>query len=429
MLKEILVPGRVYDVRSKRWFTITPQDVRDGARNLSTMYERGRRVPVVLEHQDVEVGDPAEWKANFAKYTVGYTAEALVSTPEHVKKGIASRPGTLLAWHDIYDKNDAKQLARLKASPKLYQSYTDSDGHQYSGCTPVHVAATPLPAQPHQAPFQIELSNPNPVFLAYPAPARTGRAVSPAQSRRRGDARLLSTTPGATAMADEKDDDKEYEGGEGGGKNADLQAVIDAITSAFPNARIPDEVSDWKQLVIAIKANGAAAPEEAPEADEPENPDDDLTAPGKASGEDTTAPPGGAPMMMSTLDRDPKRRARAQESVKPERDEAAARVNAALKAGKCDGPTARKLLRVFESVELSVLGDGTVADADPKGKRWEGALAELAKVEKARPGTAAAVELSATVPGPGAPAALTGAAADKAEAIANWLVKGAPPPK
>jgi hypothetical protein len=193
------------------------------------------------------------------------------------------------------------------------------------------------------------------------------------------------------------------------GRNADLTAVCDALRKKGMN--IPDAVEDWKHLLIAIEANGASEPDgDEAEEEAPENPDETLTDDGAASGEDVTAPPGGPLMLMSTLDRDPKRREHARAEVKPERDDAKARVNAALKAQKCDGPTARKLLRVFDAVALSVTAEGDVVDAEPKTPRWAGALKALADIEKQRPGAAvSAVELSATGAGPGLPVDFSGA--------------------
>ena len=104
--------------------------------------------------------------------------------------------------------------------------------------------------------------------------------------------------------------------------------------------------------------------------------------------------------------------------VKPEREEAIARVNAALGARKLNGPTARKLIRVFGSVALSVTADGDVVDADAKSPRFRNAMKTLEAAEQGKP--LEAVELSATVHGGDAPAALRG---DESEGLKAVLAK------
>ncbi len=100
----------------------------------------------------------------------------------------------------------------------------------------------------------------------------------------------------------------------------------------------------------------------------PENPDE---------GADTTAPAGGPPMMMSTLDKNPKRRERAQKEAKPEREEVAKRINAAFDTGRIDGPKKRALLRMATGTEMSFTATGEAG-----GKNWTTLLKQVGEIEK-----------------------------------------------
>lgn len=368
--KEILTPGEVFDPKTQQWYTFTDEDVRTGARNLSIMFEKGRRPPAVWEHQNVEVGDPDEWKANYAKYTFGYLGPGRVSTLADVRKGIASRVGTLIARHDVFDKKDARQLKRLKVSPKLYRGYRDSDGTEYSGCVPVHSAATPSPCQFQQAPFKfdIELSSATAFFVSYASDVTPSAPSCPLHDWRNRGITLSTTKPERRPMADETEDTgKKKKDDSEGGVNAEVEAVIKALRAK--GLVISDKVKTLNDLVIAVESNTAV--------DDDEMDDEDSEIDDETPMDPTTAPASGSPpMLMSTTDPGEKGK-RAEREVKADRTEASKMVDAALHAGKINGIDARRLHRIFGHCELSVTETGAVT-----GPRWNAAIEELNKINQ-----------------------------------------------
>ncbi len=85
-------------------------------------------------------------------------------------------------------------------------------------------------------------------------------------------------------------------------------------------------------------------------------------------------------MVMSTLDKDPKRRARAEKFAVEERTEATKRVNTAFETGRIDGPKKRALLRV--ATGGTGIAMSFTATGEAGGKDWSAFLANLAEVEK-----------------------------------------------
>lgn len=327
--KEVLLPGRQRD-RFGNWFTVRPRDVRRAAANVAKMLSRGVPVPTVWEHQDVEAGDDAEYRARYAKHTFGSIAGQRLNGR-----------GALELLHDVPDPNDAAQLAKTRfVSPKLYRGYSDSQGGEYRGTTIAHVAATPTPVQYWQRPFELS----------------------------RGQALYLSYTPGGRPMADENDDDKggkkddKPKPGSAGGKST-LADVIAALKEKGWN--IPDEVQDEAGLVIAIKAGDGLG-------DDDDDLDAELDAAGAGTPADTGAG-GGAPMLMSDGQAEPFR--------KMARRDLEARTKDLFATGRIDRPTAKKLLGEVKAVQLSFTRDGEIVsnrtvgkieayEALPKGVVW-----------------------------------------------------------
>ena len=409
--KEVLCLGRQMDPKTKLWFTITPKRIRDAHKNARKMLSRGVPLPACWEHQDIEAGDAppdadgiAEWKRAYARYTFAHIGDSRINDR-----------GNLELRHDDVRPEDAKVLERCKfVSPKIYDGYADSRGGQYDGCTVVHVAATPSPVQHWQRPW--ELSDPTAMYLSYSRPPEDENCPLYDGINEWLDelaAVELSATPSEESAVAEENDEKPAkkeggEGGDGGGKDADFAALIKALKAKGMN--IPDRVEDMAGLIIAIESNGGGAPE--PDGDEDNgNPDDDMPA--------TEAPAGGAaPMVMSTLDPNPKRKKVAQRYAVDERAAAVARIEAAFKGdGKVgrDAPTARQLLRRAKGVEMSF-----TADLEAGGARWTKLLADIAAYEKSEPGVslkAPGIDLSSTQ-GVDRPAGLDEAAAVSAEARA-----------
>lgn len=298
--KEVLCLGRQKDPKSGQWYEIKPADINDALRNCGQLLSRGYPVPTVWEHQDVEAVDPADWKARYAKYTFG-----------RINGQRINDRGNLELLHVGDDPKDRDQLLKTRfVSPKLYRGYSDPAGGEYRGATIAHVAATPTPVQFWQKPF--ELSRDDALFLSY---ARSD-------------------------MADDKDDkggEKKDSEKKGGGA-ATLADVIQALRDTGMN--VPDEVTDEAGLVIAIKAGGGPG-------------DDDMDL--DATGQDATAPAGGAPMLMSTTDTtlEPETRRQLAGWERTERREIKTRIKDAFTSGRLNRPEAMSLLRRAESVEMS----------------------------------------------------------------------------
>ena len=431
--KETLLPGTMVDPKTKRQFTVTPEEVATGHKNLKRMYSKGLNVPSIWEHLDVEENDDEEWKANYARNTFGRVGDSKISKVRDVEAGIASRPGTLLVRFDVHDEKDAEQLKKTGfVSPKIYKSgYLDSQGEEYEGLTVAHIAASPTVVQWWQKPFKMSQDETLYLSCIVPKEPEVSRSSDDTSTRYEDwlaaldqlypdDALTLSAIeeeeeeeeeeePDDSDLEDEDADDededtddddldldededmadepevKKKDSGDKGGGNADLKAVVEAIKSAYPNAKISDKVTNWSELVIALESQAGAGGDVMPEP-EPE--------PEPAPEGEETAPAGAPPMMMSTTDRDPRKKQLAEKYAKPERDEAKTRVEKLFKTQRIDGPTRRKMLRQVEGVEMSF-----TADYEPSGKRWVKLLTDITEAEKKAEKSAlpsGAFDLSAT---------------------------------
>lgn len=406
--KETLLPGTQVDHKTKRTFTITSTDVRAGERNINRMVRKGRNIPLVFEHLDVEECDPEEWKANYARNTFGKVGGARLSTADDVAAGVATKPGTLLVRHDIYDEDSAQAVRRAGyVSPKIYRGYLDSQGEEYSGLTVAHIAATPTACQFWQKPF--ELSESDALYLSYTPDEPNSEKISadensePCPRQDWFDAWLDSTeevepdTAQAVELsstedpdegdivADDNDSDdkkkappKDDKGGGGGNGKKTLEDCIKALREGGMN--IPDGVSDPHELWIAIKAQ--------PSAGEPDPIDDEPPAP---VADDTTPAAGGPPMLMSTTDTDSRKRERARKYAAPERADLSARINQLLKDKRVTPPECRRLLRRAGAVEMSF-----TKTFEPAGDDWKQLVGEVDALEKRKPGETQSIDLSTT---------------------------------
>jgi len=415
--KETLLPGRMYDPKTGRPFTISERMVRQAHRNFRKMLERGVPVPQVFEHVSLEAGDPDEWRANYAKHCFGHVGDARLSTHEDVAAGLATFPGTLLLRHDVADPADVERLKKCKfVSPKIRPAgWMDSKGGTYEGAVLTHTALTPSPVQFWQRPFQLSADEAVYLSCVLDAPPEE-TPVCPGYAQAFTDwldAIELSATdaPDEEPPVAEETKEPEAKGDEGG----DFAALVKALRARGIN--IPDRVKDMAHLITAVEANtGSATPEPEPEdvaTDEPNgNPDDDTEA------------AGGAPLVMSTADKDPVKQKQAKEWAKADRAELTRRINAALagQGGKGRDPrTARHLLFKTNSIEMSY------TDGLPTGNGWEKLVAAVDAYEKTAPTipltAAGAVDLSATEPAPAPPATAGNAGALEAAAELRALAE------
>lgn len=342
--KEVLLPGTQRDARGNE-FTVTPEEVRQADANARKMLTRGVPVPCIWEHLGVEAGDDEERRARYAKHTFAHLGGSRVNGR-----------GALELRIDGRDPADERQVLKTRfVSPKLYQrGYADSRGGVYHGATIAHVAATPTPVQFWQRPF--ELSEGSALYLSF--------SSVPSGSARQ-------ETPEGDAVADESEKGKKGGGekGKGDGESDGKRAITDVIKALRDiGMNIPEEVADEAGLVIAIKAAGA--PKAAAADDGLGELDDDAKPPPGA-----TAGAGNAPMLMSATD--PK----VLGWSRHERRDLAHRVKRLFQTGRIDRPTAQKLLREAESVQLSYTTAGDLVAPPlatkvaayedlPKGSVW-----------------------------------------------------------
>lgn len=341
--KEVLCLGWQQD-RFGRWFKVDQDRIGQAFRNSKLMLSRGVPVPCVWEHQKFEAkdADDPEKKAAYAKFTFAHVGGARLNDR-----------GNLEFRHDGPDDKDAAQLLKTRfVSPKLCSAgYEDSRGGTYRGATIAHVAATPTPVQFWQRPFEFS----------------------------RGEFYLSYTPEGETVAKDKEDKPADDEGNASG----DLAGVIDALREK--GITVPDEVTDWKGLIIAIKASGSAS-----------KPADDIDLDEDELGGGSAAAPG-APMLMSE-DRAKPIRARDQR-------DAETRIRGLFKSGRITAAVAKTKIREARSFEFSYTRKG---DTVPNSlMAWIEAREELPKHSAWKPKGETDIDLSETR-GVDAPDALAG---------------------
>jgi hypothetical protein len=371
--KEVLLPGRQRDARGN-WFSFSRRDVHAARKNIAKMLSRRVPVPCVWEHLNVEAGDPEEWRARYAKHTFAHVAGHRINSR-----------GGLELLHDVPDPKDVDQLLKTRfVSPKVYpQGYSDSRGGEYRGATIAHVAATPTPVQFWQRPFQ--LSRTDALFLSYQP---EGRTVAEETKKPAGDA----------------------------GADGDFKALLDALRET--GMTIPDEVTDVKGLIIAVKASGGAGAAE-PDLDlDDEDAETETPAEPDVNADTAAAGGGGMPLMMSATQAAP--------LIAPTRRDLINRAEKLFRSGRITKPVAEDLVRRAKAVDLSFTRAGELANvkvADeiaayerlPKHMAW-----------KPKAGAADPVELSSTrevAP----PKHLTGS--NDPKAASEWLCANLPPAK
>ena len=323
--KEVLLPGTQYNPDGSH-YTFTRRQVREGLANAQRMLARKVPLPCVWEHQDVEAGDTAEWRANYAKYTFG-----------HIDGARLNSRGALELRHDVPDPADVRQLFKTKfVSPKVFPlGYSDSKGGRYNGLTVAHVAATPTPVQFWQRPFQ--LSRAGSLYLSYHMADEATPPEKPAE----------------------------------GGADAELGELMEALRSK--GMTISDKVASIHELIIAIESSGGPGDVDA---------DADLDEPvATGGGEDQTTAAGSAPMLMSSTDRNPAVRQQVAAWTRDERADMAHRVKNLFQSGRCTRPEALKLRRQASAVEMSFTRDGDLVcplakkiaelEAKPVNSAWE----------------------------------------------------------
>ena len=375
--KEVLLPGTQQGPDGKR-YTFTRRDVLEARRNVNKMLSRGVPIPAVWEHVNVEAGDSDAWKARYAKYTFG-----------HIDRSRINARGGLDLRHEIPDPADVQQLVKTKfVSPKVYPSYSDSRGGTYRGTTIAHVAATPSPVQFWQRPW--ELSQRGTLYLSY--------------------------LP-ENAMPDEPAD-KDDKGDKGGQANAELSELIEALRAK--GMPISDKVSSLRELTIAVESS--SGPDDA-------GGDDDELDLDAGGGSDTTAPAGGAPMLMSTTDRDPGRRAQAISWAKSERSDMRERIRTAFQSGRATRHEAKALLRQAGAVEMSFTREGEAVC--PLLKKLDDLEKKPANSAWQTNGNRGGVSLSATgvVDAPGKLAGDTSKGTEEARDLVLGLISGPPAKK
>lgn len=326
--KDVLWPGS-WTWKNGRKLTLKDADIRNAHDEGKRMLRSGLDVPWCWEHQPdaepvelsaVTYASP-EARARWARNTLDYVKDYKV-------ENVAGRGPVLFAAIDKsrLSAEDAAALEKCgKVSCRVDSNFVDArgDGNEYRGFTVGHIAITPRPLEPDQGPFRMSSTNQSTFYL--------GAAVADEKD---------DTPSEETPASDPAPEATETQTPE---VNSDVTAVSEALRSIGLN--IPDEVSDWPGLVIAIKAGGAPQSQGDPAA----------LATGEISGASTAT--SNPPMMMSQAEMQKSR----PHIVKGDRREIARRIDELVKTGRVAPPVVKKLAAEFEKFELSY-ADGDVAE-------------------------------------------------------------------
>jgi len=145
VVKDVLYPG-VIRKPGRDPLPLTGADIDNAVTAANTLIRDGYTIPFYWEHQPDEgpVKLSSEDKpAHVAKHTFGHVAEAF-----------KDEIGVLQLKLHVEDDKDAERLPKVRfVSPELRKDWKDSEGRVWKGWTISHVAATPVPVQRQQKPF------------------------------------------------------------------------------------------------------------------------------------------------------------------------------------------------------------------------------------------------------------------------------------
>lgn len=143
--KDALYPGTIRKP-GRDPLTLTDADIDGAVATANQLVRDGYTIPLYWEHQadDGPVKlSAADKPAHVAKHTFG-----------RVKEAFKDDGGALQLKLEVDADDDWKRLPKVRfVSPELRKDWTDADGRTHKGWSISHVAATPIPVQREQKPF------------------------------------------------------------------------------------------------------------------------------------------------------------------------------------------------------------------------------------------------------------------------------------
>lgn len=346
MWKDCLLPGTVHLPNGEVRFDDT--DIRNAVEQCNAKLAAGWRIPLCWEHDDEQLPvklSMADRLANLAKNTIGDV------------RAFREHEGRVQFLPDVYDANDLPRLNNVKfVSPQVRRNWKDSDGHVWPGLTIQHVAATPIPKQKMQDAFQLSDGSESPLRIAEEEIIRLseGSAVKNPEfeafieslKKNPKNAKLVKRLAKINLSDGEEEGDKPEEG-DGAG---DIKALIDALNEC--GITIPEEVTDIKGLIIAVKAAHGKGSED-------EDDDADLNDDANASQEVQSPTPMALSFASAKTPQEKKAFARADSM---NREDIRRRINRLVKAGAITPKMATPALADAERINLSYTEDGELRD-------------------------------------------------------------------
>jgi hypothetical protein len=143
--KDALYPGTIRKP-GRDPLTLTDADIDAAVATANQLVRDGYTIPLYWEHQadDGPVKlSAADKPAHVAKHTFG-----------RVKEAFKDDGGALQLKLEVDAEDDFNRLPKVRfVSPELRRNWTDADGRTHKGWSISHVAATPVPVQREQKPF------------------------------------------------------------------------------------------------------------------------------------------------------------------------------------------------------------------------------------------------------------------------------------
>lgn len=143
--KDALYPGTIRKP-GRDPLTLTDADLDAAVATANQLVRDGYTIPLYWEHQadDGPVKlSAADKPAHVAKHTFG-----------RVKEAFKDDGGALQLKLEVDADDDFNRLPKVRfVSPELRKNWTDADGRTHKGWSISHVAATPIPVQREQKPF------------------------------------------------------------------------------------------------------------------------------------------------------------------------------------------------------------------------------------------------------------------------------------
>lgn len=241
--KEILRPGRVVlpDAETGELieWEFTSEDVRNAVEQGRKMLAAGRGVPACWEHQRTNSLSRLERAASRARHTFAWIGDYRIGAG-----------GSLWARVDELDPADVARLKKVRyCSPRLVWDFRDETGNVWPGMTVQHLAATPIPVQAIQQPWDLSRAHlPGVPAKKKPRALHLSLAYAVEMSHMADDYDAdTDTTDVETATADE--------GGGGGGNSPSIADVVAALRKIGANlGDDADSITDSDALFHRIIA-------------------------------------------------------------------------------------------------------------------------------------------------------------------------------